>query len=102
MPSEFGMQQLLTTVGSGAVLGGVLGFAAKKLLKLAAVLAALEAGLLIYLDQQGILNIYWSELDGLFAGGGGDSTLTALTSLAGTLPIGASLVGGFAVGFKIG
>jgi uncharacterized membrane protein (Fun14 family) len=107
MPSELGMEQLLMTVGSGAVLGGVLGFAAKKLLKLAAILTVLEAGLLMYLEEKGVLNVYWGDFSSLLSGSGSSgggiaSGVSNLASLAGALPIGASFAGGFFLGFKKG
>jgi uncharacterized membrane protein (Fun14 family) len=107
MPSELGMEQLLTTIGSGAVLGGVLGYAAKKLVKVAVVLAALEVGLLMYLEGKGVLNVYWGDFNSLLSGSGSSgegitSGVSNLASLAGALPIGASFAGGFLLGFKKG
>jgi uncharacterized membrane protein (Fun14 family) len=103
MPIEVGMEQLVATVGSGAVLGGIAGFAAKKLVKLAAVIVVLEAGLLAVLERNGVLNVHWSALDGFLAStvGSVESGLLGAVSLVAALPIGAGLAGGFLAGFKI-
>lgn len=103
MSFEIGVEQVVTTMGSGVVLGGVAGFAAKKLLKFAAVVAVLEIGLLAVLERSGVLNIHWSSLDGFLASAGEsvESGLLDVVSLAAALPIGAGLVGGFLAGFKI-
>jgi uncharacterized membrane protein (Fun14 family) len=107
MASGIGLEQLGLTVGSGAVLGGVLGYASKKLVKVAVVLAALEAGLLMYLEEKGVLNVYWGDFSGLLSGSGSSgegitSGVSNIASLAGALPIGASFAGGFLLGFKKG
>jgi uncharacterized membrane protein (Fun14 family) len=103
MPVEVGMEQIVATVGSGAVLGGVTGYAAKKLLKLAAVLVVLEIGLLAALERSGVLNVYWDSLDGFFTGMGTnlESGLLGAVSVVAALPIGAGLAGGFLAGFKV-
>jgi uncharacterized membrane protein (Fun14 family) len=103
MPVEVGMEQILATVGSGAVLGGVTGFAAKKVLKLAAVLVVLELGALAVLERSGVLDVYWGDLAQSFGmGGSGDVGILSAVSLVAALPIGAGLAGGFLVGFKAG
>lgn len=104
MVSEIGMEQFGVTVGSGAVLGGVLGYTAKKLLKLAVVLAVLEVGVLAFLERNGVLDVYWNDFGSLLAGVDGSSEpgMSKLASLAGALPIGASFAGGFLLGFKKG
>lgn len=65
-------------------------------------LAALEAGLLIYLEDKGVLNVYWGDFNTLLSGEGVSSGVSKLASLAGALPIGASFAGGFLLGFKKG
>lgn len=88
--------------GGSAALGGVLGFAAKKLLKLVAMLVGLECGLFLYLEYHGLIDIHWHAL--------GDTLTTVATSVR-TLPtwllaegttasLGAGFVGGFLVSFK--
>lgn len=103
MTFEVGLEQIVATMGSGVVLGGVAGFAAKKLVKLFAVVAVLEVGLLAVLERSGVLNVHWGALDGFLANtvGSVESGLLSVVSLAAALPIGAGLVGGFLAGFKI-
>jgi uncharacterized membrane protein (Fun14 family) len=104
MVTDIGVEQITMTVGSGAVLGGVLGFAAKKFAKLAAFLVVLEVGLLTALERNGVLDVYWGELGSLLSRSGRavESGVSGFTSLAGALPIDAGLTGGFLVGFKKG
>jgi uncharacterized membrane protein (Fun14 family) len=103
MPVEVGLKQVVATMGSGVVLGGVAGFAAKKLVKLAAVVVVLEVGLLAALERSGVLNVYWGSLDGFLAGLGEslESGLLGAVSVVAALPIGAGLAGGFLAGFKV-
>jgi len=56
-PAQFGIQ-----AGGGAVVGGVIGFAAKKIIKLVAALVGVQLGLLAYLEHQGIVSVDWSQL----------------------------------------
>jgi uncharacterized membrane protein (Fun14 family) len=92
----------VATVGSGAVLGGVTGFAAKKVLKLAAVLVVLELGVLVALERSGVLDVYWGEVGQSVMGESTDVGILSAISLVAALPIGAGLAGGFLVGFKAG
>jgi uncharacterized membrane protein (Fun14 family) len=98
-----GLEQLAAMAGSGAVAGGVAGYAAKKLVKLAAVVVVLEVGLLAALERNGILAVQWDALDGLVAGVGTnlESGLLGAVSAVAALPIGAGLAGGFLAGFKV-
>lgn len=58
--------QIVATVGSGVVLGGMAGYAAKKLLKFATVLVVLEVGFLAALERFGVLDVYWGNAAGFF------------------------------------
>lgn len=59
-----GLEQVAATAGGGTVAGGVAGYAAKKLVKLAAVVVALEVGLLAVLERKEILAVQWDALEG--------------------------------------
>jgi len=98
-----GLEQVAATAGGGAVAGGVAGYAAKKLVKLAAVVVVLEVGLLAVLDRKEILAVQWDALDGLVAGLGAnlEPGLLGAMSVVAALPIGAGLAGGFLAGFKV-
>src|SRR5699024_8317197 len=97
------LEQVAATAGGGAVAGGVAGYAAKKLVKLAAVVIALEVGLLAVLERKEILAVQWDALDGLVAGLGThlEPGLLGAMSVVAALPIGAGLAGGFLAGFKV-
>lgn len=56
-PAQFGVQ-----AGGGALVGGVIGYAAKKIVKLVAALVGVQLGLLAYLEHQGIVSVDWSQL----------------------------------------
>lgn len=56
-PAQFGVQ-----AGGGALVGGVIGYAAKKIVKLVAAIIGIQLGLLAYLEQQGIIAVDWGQL----------------------------------------
>ena len=106
MPLAIDPQQLGLEFGSGAVVGGVIGFAAKKVAKLVAVIVGLELALFKFLESRGILTVDWERLTAgaLQAGevaqnGAPPSWVTTILS---TLSVGAGFTGGFLLGFRKG
>jgi len=99
-------QQLGLEFGSGAVIGGVIGFAAKKIAKLIAVIVGIELALFKFLESRGILAVDWDRLSaGVLKTGEaaqGSTPPSWLTSVISTLSIGAGFTGGFMVGFRKG
>ena len=55
-------QQLGIEFGSGAVIGGIIGFAAKKVAKIIAIIVGLELALFKFLESRGILTVDWAAL----------------------------------------
>lgn len=95
--------QLGVQAGGGAVVGGVIGFAAKKIVKLVAVLVGLELAMLAYLENQGIVSVNWGELQNAAAfstGGGGMPPIVA--DILSAAPLSGGFAAGAAVGFKKG
>ena len=94
--------QLGVLTGESALLGGILEFAAKKLLKVIALLVGLECGLFLYLEYHGLIEIHWHAF--------GDTLITAGASLrqlptwllaeGASVLIGAGFVGGFLISFN--
>jgi len=99
-PTLFGFQ-----AGSGALIGGVIGYAAKKILKVVAVLVGLQLGLLAYLENQGIVTIDWAALQSFSilpeAAASGGIPL-AVTNALSVLPATGGVAAGAIVGFKKG
>jgi uncharacterized membrane protein (Fun14 family) len=109
---------LLTTVGFGTLVGFLIGIAVKKLFKILAVIAGAFLAMLMYLEQQEIVNINWDKLNVAFNGvlstfthitnstsGVGGSHTTAAASLLPTTimtNLGIPLTGSAALGFTIG
>lgn len=52
---------LASSIGGASLLGVVMGFAAKKLIKIVAVIVGLELGLLALLERQGVISVQWAE-----------------------------------------
>ena len=50
-----GLQQVGLELGGGAVIGGIIGFAAKKVAKIIAILVGIELDLFKFLETRGIL-----------------------------------------------
>ena len=101
-------QQLGMEFGGGAVIGGVIGFAAKKIAKLLAVIVGLELALFKFLETRGILEVNWQAIGGAAqnttnsAGSAASQPPGWIVSLLSALPVSAGFTGGFFVGFKQG
>ena len=99
-------QQLGVEFGSGAVVGGIIGFAAKKIAKLLAVIVGIELALFKFLESRGIMTVDWDRLSAgvLKAGDAAQSSTPPswVTTILSTLSVGAGFTGGFLVGFRKG
>ncbi|WP_435358539.1 FUN14 domain-containing protein [Haloarchaeobius sp. DFWS5] len=102
---ELNPQELMLELGSGAAIGGVMGFAAKKIAKIIAVLVGLELALFKFLESKGYITVKWDELSGgmLKAAESGQDVDTGwVEPILSTLSVGAGFTGGFMAGFKMG
>ena len=105
---DFSLQQIGLELGTGAVIGGIIGFAAKKIAKLIAVIVGLELALFKFLETRGILEVNWQAIGGAAknttssAGAAANQPPGWITSLLSALPVSAGFSGGFFVGFKQG
>jgi uncharacterized membrane protein (Fun14 family) len=92
--------------GTGAVIGGIIGFAAKKVAKIIAVLVGIELALFKFLESRGILTVNWDKLGASFLSAGESAATGAppswLMTILSTLSVGAGFTGGFLIGFKRG
>jgi uncharacterized membrane protein (Fun14 family) len=92
--------------GTGAGIGAIVGFAAKKVAKLIAVLVGLELALFKFLESRGIIAVDWERLSGGFmqaAEMGSASTPPSwMSTILSTLSVSAGFTGGFLVGFRKG
>lgn len=99
-----GVAQLGGNVGGAAVVGGLVGWAAKKLLKVVAVLVGVELALLAFLAKQGVITVDWSQLSSIMTGV--KQTATQAPSVVATgaaaMGIGVGFIGGFSYGFHKG
>ena len=98
----------LTTVG----FGGLVGYFYKKLFKILALIAGVFFAALMYLEQQGIVNVNWDKLQGVLstivnstASGGVGGSHTAAAALLPTrtnlnIPLTGSMATGFAIGLR--
>ena len=100
-PTSLGLE-----FGSGAVIGGIIGFAAKKVAKIIAVIVGLALALFKFLESRGILSVDWEKLTSGLVKTSQDAATGAppswLSSILSTLSISAGFTGGFLVGFKKG
>jgi uncharacterized membrane protein (Fun14 family) len=100
-PTQLGLE-----FGSGAVIGGIIGFAAKKVAKIIAVIVGLELALFKFLESRGILSVDWDRLTAGFI----ETTQAAqngtppdwISTILSTLSVSAGFTGGFLAGFKKG
>ena len=90
-------------MGGSAIIGAVIGFAAKKIAKVIAIIVGLELVLFKFLESRGVISVNWSRLTGGaqdVAQGGAEAGQSFLTAFISTAGIGASFAGGFLLGFK--
>jgi uncharacterized membrane protein (Fun14 family) len=107
---EFSVQQIGLELGTGAVIGGIIGFAAKKVAKVIAVIIGLQLALFKFLETKGILSVDWGALSGglinasqaASGAAAGEQPPGVLVSLLSALPVSAGFTGGFFLGFKKG
>ena len=107
---ELNPQQLGLEFGTGAVIGGIIGFAAKKVAKVVAVIVGLELALFKFLESRAILQVNWDKLGASFMDAGTAATDAATTgqppswvmSILSTMSMGAGFTGAFLLGFKKG
>lgn len=99
-------QQLGLEVGGGAVVGALIGFTAKKVAKLIAIIIGIELALFKFLETRGVLDVNWDRIYST----AGETTDVAtsteapswLMSFLSALPVTAGFAGGFLLGFKKG
>jgi len=100
-PTQLGLE-----FGSGAVIGGLIGFAAKKVAKILAVIVGLQLALFRFLETKGYLTVRWDKLSGgiLNAGRSAQEGVDPgwINAILSTLSIGVGFTGGFMLGFKRG
>lgn len=101
---DIGLQQIGIELGGGALIGGVLGFAAKQVAKIIAVIIGLELALFKFLETKGVLSVNWGAITGAASEGASKAPEAAgwLMSILAALPVTAGFTGGFLLGFKKG
>ena len=95
----------LLSLGSGGIVGFVVGFALKKVMKILAIIAGIFLGSLIYLQSQSIIAVNWEKLQSIL-----QSTLPIINNsisdagLANGITgiIGMPLLGGLSAGLVLG
>jgi uncharacterized membrane protein (Fun14 family) len=128
---ESNIMPFVSTIGFGGLVGFLVGFALKRIMKILAVIAGVFFAALLYLESQHIVNVNWDKLQTISnsilstittatttnatsTSGGGIGLIQAFlgnnsTTAAATLPItntmanlGIPLTGSTAMGFTIG
>ncbi|WP_336038161.1 FUN14 domain-containing protein [Halobacterium yunchengense] len=92
--------------GGGAGIGAVIGFAAKKVAKLIAVIVGLELALFKFLESRGILTVDWDRLTAgmldLTSAANASTPPSWVNTILSTLSVSAGFTGGFLLGFRKG
>ena len=99
-PTQLGIE-----VGGGAVIGAVVGYAAKKLARIIAVLIGVQLALFVFLESRNIITVDWARLSGGLIGasmGVSPTPPSWLMSIVSTMSVSAGFVGGFLLGFRRG
>jgi uncharacterized membrane protein (Fun14 family) len=92
---------LALQVGGSAVVGAIIGFAAKKVAKVLAIVVGLELVLFKFLETRGIVQVNWETLGG-FAEALATQAPGRAQSLVDTFVSTAGIGAGFAAGFYLG
>lgn len=105
LPGSLDGGNLALTGGAGAGVGGITGYAVKKVAKVIAILFGAQAAFLAYLQRQGIVSVDWTAFSQLAEKNtttAVDATNSLVSTAAGTGALGAGFTGGFAFGFHRG
>lgn len=101
---DLNVSQLGLELGSGAAIGALIGFAAKKIAKVVAVIIGAELALFKFLESKGLLVVRWDKLTAGFMEAPEQLPDTSrwIEPLISTLSVGTGFAGGLYVGFKKG
>ncbi|GAB3025552.1 FUN14 domain-containing protein [Natronobiforma cellulositropha] len=88
--------------GTGAVIGLLMGFAAKKVAKLVAIIVGVQLVIFRYLESRGILIVDWDALSAGLISASEHADPSYLETVISTLSVGAGFTAGFLIGFRRG
>ncbi len=86
----------------GALVGGLIGLAAKKIAKLLAIIIGFQLIAFRYLESQGIIIVDWSALSAGLIATSERADPTFIESFVTTLSLGVGFTAGFLIGFHRG
>ncbi len=95
-PQALGLQ-----FGTGAVIGGLIGFFAKKVAKVVALVVGAELALFAFLEKKGYMSVKWDKLSGGLLTAG-ENAAAVSGDWVGPVLSAATVTGGFAGGFYLG
>ena len=81
---ESNIMPFVSTVGFGGIVGFLVGFALKRIMKILAVIAGVFFAALLYLESQHIVNVNWDKLQTISNGILSTITTTATTNATST------------------
>lgn len=95
---------IIAQVGVGGILGFVVGYALKKVVKLVLVLAGLFVMILAYLGLRGVITVNFEALESLISSGlaSGSQFVGVIAAIIAALPFAGSFLAGFLLGLKKG
>lgn len=101
---DLNISNLAAQGGGGMIVGAVIGFAAKKILKIVALLAGIQTAVLTYLEQKGLITVNWEAFQNmaLVTAGDGGGMPPFLANTISSILLGGGLALGAAVGFRKG
>lgn len=95
---------IIYQLGTGGILGFIVGYSLKKMMKVLAVIIGFFALILIYLGHTGIINVNYDKLaeavKGIYGNTGKVSAL--ITPILASLPFAGTFLLGMIIGFKVG
>src|SRR2546421_7530589 len=91
MTIESNILPLASTIGFGSIVGFLVGFAIKRIMKILAVIAGVFFAALLYLESQHIVNVNWDKLQTISNGVLSTIATTAATTNATSIGGGLSI-----------
>jgi len=86
---ESNIMPLVSTIGFGGIVGFLIGFMLKRIMKILAVIAGVFFAALLYLESQHIVNVNWDKLQTI-----SNSVLSTITTATTTTTNATSTIGG--------
>jgi uncharacterized membrane protein (Fun14 family) len=102
---EYDISQLGTQLGSSAGIGFIIGYAIKQVARVIVALLGMQAGILVYLESNGVITVHWERFQAISMIEGTDPSNVIFSSfrdMFAAIPVVSGVATGAVIGFKLG